>query len=79
VKPFIGFGGPNSPNSANKTVQEWTADLKHTYWSDPRLGALQSLIQYSYVQRAPWFTPAGAPPEARTHMLFTEFRYLFPG
>jgi hypothetical protein len=79
VKPFIGFGGPNSPNSANKSIQEWTADIKHTWWSDQSLGALQSLMQYSYVQREPWFVAAGAPPEARTHMLFTEFRYLFPG
>jgi hypothetical protein len=79
TKPIIGFGGINSPNSANKTIQEWTADLKHTYWSDPRLGALQSLVQYSFVQREPWFVPIGAPPAAHTHMLFTEFRYLFPG
>jgi hypothetical protein len=79
VKPSIGFGGVNSPNAANKSVQEWTVDLKHTYWSDPRLGALQSLLQYSYVQREAWFVANGAPPEARTHMLFSEFRYLFPG
>jgi hypothetical protein len=79
VKPMIGFGGINSPNSANKTIQELTADLKHTYWSDPRLGALQSLVQYSYVQRQPWFVALGAPTQAHTHMLFTEFRYLFPG
>jgi hypothetical protein len=79
VKPQIGFGGLNSPNSANKTIQEWTVDLKHTYWSDPRLGSLLSVVQYSYVQREPWFVAAGAPQEARTHMLFSEFRYLFPG
>ena len=79
VKPTIGFGGINSPNSANKTIQETTFDVKHTYWTDPRLGALQSLVQYSYVQRQAWFTALGAPTQAHTHMLFTEFRYLFPG
>jgi hypothetical protein len=78
-KPCIGFGGLNSPNSANKLVQEWTADIKHTYWSDPRLGSILSLFQYSYIQREPWFVPAGAPVEAHTHELLTEFRYQFPG
>jgi hypothetical protein len=79
TKPIIGFGGLNSPNSANKEIHEWTADLKHTFWSDPRLGAIQTLLQYSYVQREPWFAPAGAPTDAHTHMFYTEFRYLFPG
>jgi hypothetical protein len=79
VKPFIGFGGPNSPNSANKVIQEWTADIKHTYWGDPRLGAIQSLFQYSYIQREFWFVALGAPPETHTHQILTEFRYLFPG
>jgi hypothetical protein len=78
-KPCIGFGGLNSANNNNKVIQEWTADLKHTYWSDPRLGAIQSLFQYSYIQREPWFVAAGAPPEAHVHQIFTEFRYLFPG
>jgi hypothetical protein len=76
---FIGFGGPNSANNNNKFMQEWTADIKHTWWSDPRLGALQTLLQYSYVQRTPWFVAAGAPPDARVHMLYTEFRYVLPG
>ena len=76
---FVGFGGPNSATNNNKFMQEWTADIKHTWWSDPRLGALQTLLQYSYVQRQPWFVAAGAPPEAHVHMLYTEFRYVLPG
>jgi hypothetical protein len=79
VKPFIGFGGPNSPNTANKEIHEWTADLKHTFWTDPRLGAILTILQYSYVQREPWFVALGAPTQANTHMFFTEFRYVFPG
>jgi hypothetical protein len=78
-KPCVGFGGLNSANNNNKDLKEWTVDLKHTWWSDPRLGALQSLLQYSYVERQPWFVASGAPPEAHVHMLFTEFRYVLPG
>jgi hypothetical protein len=79
VKPFIGFGGLNSPNSANKEIHEWTADLKHTFWTDPRLGSILTVLQYSYVQREPWFAALGAPTQANTHMFFSEFRYVFPG
>ena len=79
---FVGFGFPSTTanvSNQNKFMQEWTADIKHTWWADPRLGALQTLLQYSYVQRQPWFVVAGAPPEAHVHMFYTEFRYVLPG
>jgi hypothetical protein len=76
--PFVGFGGLNSANNNNKRIEEWTADLKHTFWSDPRYGSIVGLAQYSYVRREPWFVALGAPPEAHTHMVFTEARYVFP-
>lgn len=75
---FVGFGGPNSANNNNKLIEEWTADLKHTFWADPRYGSIVGLAQYSYVRREPWFVPAGAPTEAHVHMVFTEARYVFP-
>jgi hypothetical protein len=76
--PFAGFGGPNSANNNNKRIEEWTADLKHTFWANPRYGSLVGLAQYSYVRREPWFVAAGAPTEAHAHMVFTEARYVFP-
>ncbi len=79
TQPFVGFGGPNSAVSNNKQIQEWSLDLKHTFWADPRFGAIQGLAQYSYLQREPWFVAAGAPPEAHTHLFFTELRYQLPG
>lgn len=76
---YAGFGGPNSPNSANKQIEQWTLDLKHTFWADPQYGAITGLAQYSYLRREPWFVPLGAPPDAHTHLFFTELRYQLPG
>ncbi|SFQ16057.1 hypothetical protein SAMN05216330_11735 [Bradyrhizobium sp. Ghvi] len=76
---IAGFGGPNSPNTANKQIEQWTLDLKHTFWADPQYGAITGLAQYSYLRREPWFVAIGAPGEAHTHLFFTELRYQLPG
>ncbi|WP_156918021.1 hypothetical protein [Bradyrhizobium sp. Cp5.3] len=76
---YAGFGGPNSPVAANKQIEQWTLDLKHTFWADPQYGAITGLAQYSYLRREPWFVAAGAPPDAHTHLFFTELRYQLPG
>jgi len=77
--PFIGFAGPNSPNSANVKIQEATLDARHTIWSHPRYGALEGLAQYSWVKREPGFVAFGAPPDANVHMLFASMRFHLPG
>ncbi len=85
VQPFVGFGFPGSATSGgsaptnNKQIEQWTLDLKHTFWADPQYGAISGLAQYSYLRREPWFVAAGAPPEAHTHLFFTELRYQLPG
>jgi hypothetical protein len=79
VNPIIGFGGLNSPNSANGKIQETTFDLRHVFWSDPRFGALQGLMQYSFVKREPNFVAFGAPVDANVHMFFASMRYHLPG
>jgi hypothetical protein len=76
---YAGFGGPNSPNSANKQIEQWTVDLKHTFWADPQYGAISGLAQYSYLRREPWFVATGAPGEAHAHLFFSELRYQLPG
>ncbi|MBR0836614.1 hypothetical protein JQ612_25785 [Bradyrhizobium manausense] len=76
---YAGFGYPNSSNAANKQIEQWTVDLKHTFWADPQYGAIAGLAQYSYLRREPWFVAAGAPPDAHTHLFFTELRYQLPG
>src|SRR5262249_11008226 len=78
VKPFIGFGGPNSPNSANRAVQEGTLDWTQTFWRNPQYGAVLLVTQYSYVTRAPWFVALGAPKNAHLSMGYVSLRYVLP-
>ncbi len=78
VKPFIGFGGPNSPNSANRAIQEGTIDWTQTFWKNPQYGAVLLVTQASYVTRAPWFVPAGAPKNAHLGLGYVSLRYVLP-
>ena len=78
VKPFIGFGGPNSPNSANRAIQEGTIDWTQTFWKNPQYGAVLLVTQASYVTRSPWFVPAGAPKNAHLGMGYVSLRYVLP-
>ena len=47
TKPFIGFGGLNSPNSANRAIQEGTIDWTQTFWKNPQYGAVLMVTQFS--------------------------------
>jgi hypothetical protein len=78
IKPFIGFGGPNSPNSANRYVWEATFDVVHTFWEDPTYGSVQLAGQFSYAERHPWFIALGAPGYAHLLMAYADVRFLFP-
>jgi len=60
----VGFGFPGSSNAANRAIQEGTFGIIPTLWSDPNHGKLQLITQYSYLTRAPWYVPAGAPKNA---------------
>ncbi|HLW55019.1 MAG TPA: hypothetical protein VKW06_19455 [Candidatus Angelobacter sp.] len=78
VKPFVGFGGPNSANSANRAIQEPTFGWIQTFWKNPQYGALQLITQASYLTRAPWFVAAGAPKNAHLAMGWVDLRYVLP-
>ena len=78
TKPIIGFGGPGSSSSANRAIQEATFDWIHTFWKNPKYGALQTLTQYSYLTRSPWFVAANTPKNAHTSMVYADFRYVVP-
>jgi len=77
-KPCIGFGGTNSPNSANRAIQEGTFDWTQTFWKNPQYGAVVLITQTSYLTRAPWFVPAGAPKNAHLVQGFVSMRYVLP-
>jgi hypothetical protein len=78
VKPIIGFGGVNSPNSANRAIQEGSFDWTQTFWRNPQYGAVQLVTQTSYVTRAPWFVATGAPKNAHLVMGFVSLKYILP-
>jgi hypothetical protein len=75
----IGSGYDGSPNSQNRSIHEPTFGLTQTFWRDPKYGALQLMLQYSYVLRYPWFVATGAPKDAHASMVFLNLRYLLPG
>ncbi len=77
-KPCIGFGGLNSPNSANRSIQEATIDWTQTFWKNPQYGAILLVTQASYVTRSPWFVPAGAPKNAHLMMGYVSLKYVLP-
>jgi hypothetical protein len=75
---FIGFGGPNSANTNNRTVQEVTFDWTQTFWKSPQYGSVFLVNQLSYISRSPWFVPAGAPKNAHLTQVFVSLRYALP-
>jgi hypothetical protein len=75
---FIGFGGPNSANSNNRSLEQPTFDWTQTFWRNPQYGAVQLVTQTSYLTRSPWFVAAGAPKNAHLVMVYTSMRYVIP-
>ncbi len=75
---YVGYGYPGSPNSQNKSIDEYTLGAVQTLWKDPAYGALQVIAQASYLDREPWYVANGAPAEAHVGMLFLDLRYVLP-
>lgn len=75
---IIGYGGPGSPNTNNRAIQQVTFDWLKTFWKNPRYGALQWYVQYSYLTRAPWYVANDAPKNAHLSMVYVGFRYVLP-
>ena len=75
---IIGFGGPGSPNTNNRAIQQATFDWISTFWTNPRHGALQAYTQYSYLTRAAWYVAPGTPKNAHLSMIYMGLRYVLP-
>jgi hypothetical protein len=75
---IIGYGGPGSPNTNNRLIQQATFDWLLTFWKSPRYGALQYYTQYSYLSRAPWFVAPNDPKNAHLSMVYVGIRYVLP-
>ena len=75
----VGFGYTGSPGNHNRAIQEGTFGFTHTFWRDPNYGAMQFMVQYSYLVRHPWYVAPGQPGAANLNMLFLNLRYTLPG
>lgn len=75
---IIGYGGPGSPNTNNRAIQEATFDLFRTLWGSPTYGSLQFYTQYSYLTRAPWYVAPRTPKNAHLSMVYADFRFAVP-
>ena len=75
---IIGYGGPGSPNTNNRSIQEVTFDWVQTFWSSTRYGALQTYAQYSYLTRSPWYVAPSDPKNAHLSMVYFGVRYVLP-
>jgi hypothetical protein len=76
---LAGYGYAGSPNSQNRSIQEPTFGFTQTFWRDPRWGALQFMLQYSWINRYPWVVLAGQPKDAHNSTVFINLRYALPG
>jgi hypothetical protein len=74
---YVGFGFPGS-SSANRQFQEPAFGYYHTFWRNPKYGALQAIGEYAYLTRAPWYVAPGTPSTAHAHMFFGSLRFTLP-
>ena len=78
---MIGYGYKGSANSQNRATQEVTFGLTQTLWRDAKYGAIQTMYQYAYFMRDPWYVnlAAGAPKNTHENAIWFNLRYLLPG
>jgi hypothetical protein len=76
---FVGYGFPGSAATNNRLMQEPTFGWIQTLWRDPKWGALQTIFQYSWINRYPWAVLSGQPKDAHNSTIFFDVRYTLPG
>lgn len=75
---YLGYGQPGGSNSQNRLIEEYTVGANHTFWKDPRYGALQLILQLSYLDREPWYVASGSPSKAENTLFYFDVRYVLP-
>jgi len=76
----VGWGYPGSGSTDNRIIQEPSFGLTQTFWKNPKFGALQLILQYSYLTRNPFVVPSTASANnAHLSMIFADLRYVLPG
>ena len=74
----VGYGYIGSPNSQNRSINEFTLGFSKTAWSNPRYGAINFMAQYEYLTRRPWYAGTG-PEAAHDNTVYIDIRYTLPG
>jgi hypothetical protein len=74
----IGYG-PIANDGQNRAIQEVTFGTNTTLAKSPKWGALNLMLQYSYLQRNPWLVTGTSPTNASLSMGFINLRYTLPG
>jgi hypothetical protein len=76
----VGWGYPGSGATDNRIIQEPSFGLTQSFFKNPKFGALQLILQYSYLSRTPFVVPSTASSNsAHTSMIFADLRYVLPG
>ena len=77
----IGYGYQGSGNGQNKTTQEGTFGWTQTWWRDGKYGAFQTMFQYAYFFRNPWYVTPTSPGGNNAHesAVWFNIRYVLPG
>ncbi|HLK18076.1 MAG TPA: hypothetical protein VKT81_03935 [Bryobacteraceae bacterium] len=75
---LVGYG-PIASDGQNRAIQEVTFGTNTTLAKSPKWGALNLMLQYSYLQRNPWLATGTAPHDASLSMGFVNLRYTLPG
>ncbi len=73
----VGYGGPGA--SQNRAINEITFGWNQTLWANPRYGAVNSMFQYEWLDRRPWFVAANAPKGTHDNTIYFNLRYTLPG
>ncbi len=74
----VGYGYPGSSGAINRSIQEFTAGVVHTFWKSANYGVLQLITQAAYLTRSPYGVAAGAPKNAHAGMGYVDLRYTLP-
>jgi hypothetical protein len=64
--------------SQNRLIQEGTFATVSTLFKKPSYGAVQLITQFSYIERTPWYVPAGSPKNAHLFENYFDIRYVLP-
>jgi len=74
---LIGFG--QHGGSQDRNIQEFTLGYVHTFWKDPKYGALSMITQYEWLNRYLWYVAANTPKGGHDNTIYVDIRYTLPG